>query len=70
MSVEVAGQVIGLWRAGHSYRHIADELNLQRKTVYEVVKRYNERGTFVARKSTGRKLATPCDDRSLIRIVQ
>ena len=71
LAVDVAGQVIGLWRAGHSYRHIADELNIHRNTVYGVVKRYNQRRTVVPRKSTGRrKLTTPRDDRSLIRIVQ
>ena len=42
LAVEVAGQVIGLWRAGHSYRHIADELNIHRSTVYGEVKLYNQ----------------------------
>ena len=71
LPLDMAGQVMGLRCTGRSYRQIAAELNLHRNTVYGIVKRYNDRGNLVPRKSTGRpRITTPRDDRALVRIVQ
>ena len=53
LAAEEAGQAIGLRCALHSSCHIADEVNLQQNTVYQVVKQYNQRRTVVPRMSTG-----------------
>ena len=60
--LEVAGQVIGSWHAGHSFRHIADEVNICHNTVYGVVKWYNQRGTDY------NKLTKYCDNCSLVNL--
>ena len=71
LPLDMAGQVMGLRRTGRSYRQIAAKLNLHRNTVYGIVKRYNDRGNLVPRKSTGHpRITTPRDDRALVRIGQ
>ena len=52
----IAEMVVGYWRNGYSYRNIAREVGLHSNTVYDIIKRFRERGNFVC----GRRTRRPC----------
>ena len=66
----IAGIVVVYWRNGYSYRKIARELGLHSNTVYGIIKRFRECGSFVCGRRTRRPRKTnDRDDRVLYRLV-
>ncbi|MBW0529240.1 hypothetical protein O181_068955, partial [Austropuccinia psidii MF-1] len=53
LGLEQRSQIVGMWNAGLSIRHISEQVAIPKSTVYDTIRRFWERGTCATQPKSG-----------------